>query len=81
MEAGWWEAGAQQESDLQVAKRIRKANPDNAYLDSKGAWQLKPQQLKSYFKTASNLAFKKKRLAWFSTWTFVFKRTRPTYGP
>ncbi|PML57217.1 ribonuclease D [Vibrio lentus] len=44
MEAGWWEA-AQQESDLQVAKRIRKANPDNAYLDIKGAWQLKPQQL------------------------------------
>ncbi|UPR34952.1 ribonuclease D [Vibrio cyclitrophicus] len=44
MEAGWWEA-AQQESDLQVAKRIRKVNPDTAYLDIKGAWQLKPKQL------------------------------------
>ncbi|CAH1565954.1 RNase D [Vibrio rotiferianus] len=43
-EAGWWEA-VQQESDLLVSKRIRNTNPDNAYLDIKGAWQLKPREL------------------------------------
>lgn len=42
--AGWWEA-AQQESDLLVSKRIRPAEPEKAYLDIKGAWQLRPQQL------------------------------------
>lgn len=43
-QAGWWEA-AQQESDLLVQKRIRTANIDNAYLDIKGAWQLRPSEL------------------------------------
>jgi ribonuclease D len=43
-EAGWWEA-VQQESDLLVSKRVRNTNPDNAYLDIKGAWQLKPREL------------------------------------
>nr|WP_202599232.1 ribonuclease D [Vibrio sp. V39_P1S14PM300] len=44
LQAGWWEA-AQQESDLLVQKRIRTANIDNAYLDIKGAWQLRPSEL------------------------------------
>ncbi|KCV74113.1 ribonuclease D [Vibrio parahaemolyticus VP49] len=43
-EAGWWEA-VQQESDLLVSKRIRETNEENAYLDIKGAWQLKPSEL------------------------------------
>lgn len=43
-EAGWWEA-AQQESDLLAAKRVKNVDPDNAYLDIKGAWQLKPSEL------------------------------------
>lgn len=43
-EAGWWDA-AKQESALQVAKRIRPSEPEKAYLDIKGAWQLKPNQL------------------------------------
>lgn len=42
--AGWWDA-VQQESDLLVSKRIKAGNPDMAYLDIKGAWQLKPKQL------------------------------------
>ncbi|MDF5404742.1 ribonuclease D, partial [Vibrio parahaemolyticus] len=40
----WWEA-VQQESDLLVSKRIRVTNEENAYLDIKGAWQLKPSEL------------------------------------
>ncbi|PFG46005.1 ribonuclease D [Vibrio sp. ES.051] len=43
-EAGWWDA-VQQESDLLVSKRIREINEENAYLDIKGAWQLKPSEL------------------------------------
>ncbi|KHT35898.1 ribonuclease D [Vibrio sinaloensis] len=43
-EAGWWEA-AQQESDLLAAKRIKNTDPEMAYLDVKGAWQLKPREL------------------------------------
>ncbi|MGF1742122.1 ribonuclease D [Vibrio profundum] len=43
-EAGWWDA-AQQESDLLVKKRIREFDVDNAYLEIKGAWQLKPREL------------------------------------
>ncbi|NOJ17049.1 ribonuclease D [Vibrio jasicida] len=43
-EAGWWEA-VQQESDLLVSKRIRNVNEENAYLDIKGAWQLRPAEL------------------------------------
>ncbi|MGR5470365.1 HRDC domain-containing protein, partial [Vibrio astriarenae] len=43
-EAGWWEA-VQQESDSLVSKRIREVNEENAYLDIKGAWQLKPSEL------------------------------------
>ncbi len=43
-QAGWWEA-VQQESDLLVSKRIRVTNEENAYLDIKGAWQLKPSEL------------------------------------
>lgn len=43
-QAGWWEA-AQQESDLIASKRVRTVNPDSAYLDVKGAWQLKPREL------------------------------------
>lgn len=43
-EAGWWSA-VQQESDLLVSKRIREVNEENAYLDIKGAWQLKPSEL------------------------------------
>jgi ribonuclease D len=40
----WWEA-AQHESDLLMQKRGRTPNPENAYLDIKGAWQLKRKQL------------------------------------
>ncbi len=43
MEAGWWEA-AQQESDLQVAKRIRKASQTTLTLILKARGN-KPQQL------------------------------------
>ncbi len=43
-EAGWWNA-VQQESDLLVSKRIRQVNEEKAYLDIKGAWQLKPSEL------------------------------------
>nr|WP_217706685.1 ribonuclease D [Vibrio campbellii] len=43
-EVGWWEA-VQQESDLLVSKRIRNVNEENAYLDIKGAWQLRPAEL------------------------------------
>ncbi|HDU8586535.1 TPA: ribonuclease D [Vibrio alginolyticus] len=43
-QAGWWEA-VQQESDLLVSKRIRVTNEEHAYLDIKGAWQLKPSEL------------------------------------
>nr|WP_306417190.1 ribonuclease D [Vibrio sp. B181a] len=43
-ESGWWEA-VQQESDLLVSKRIRNVNEENAYLDIKGAWQLRPAEL------------------------------------
>ncbi len=43
-EAGWWEA-AQQESDLLASKRIKNVDPELAYLDVKGAWQLKPREL------------------------------------
>nr|WP_274613156.1 ribonuclease D [Vibrio vulnificus] len=42
--AGWWQA-AQQESELQASKRVKTPNADNAYLDIKGAWQLKPREL------------------------------------
>lgn len=42
--AGWWDA-ALQESALQVSKRIKDYDPEFAYLDIKGAWQLKPKQL------------------------------------
>ncbi|OJI54999.1 ribonuclease D [Vibrio vulnificus] len=44
MAAGWWQA-AQQESELQASKRVKTPNADNAYLDIKGAWQLKPREL------------------------------------
>ncbi|BCL68951.1 ribonuclease D [Vibrio nigripulchritudo] len=43
-DAGWWEA-AQQESDLIASKRVVTHNPEKAYLDIKGAWQLRPNQL------------------------------------
>lgn len=43
-QAGWWEA-AQQESDLAASKRIKTVNQEMAYLDVKGAWQLKPSEL------------------------------------
>lgn len=43
-QAGWWQA-VQQESDLLASKRIKTINPDMAYLDIKGAWQLKPREL------------------------------------
>ncbi|MEZ9628585.1 ribonuclease D [Vibrio breoganii] len=43
-ESGYWQ-NAMQESELQVAKRIRHHEPEKAYLDIKGAWQLSPQQL------------------------------------
>lgn len=43
-QAGWWDA-AQQESEMLAAKRIKSIDPANAYLDIKGAWQLKPKEL------------------------------------
>lgn len=43
-QVGWWDA-ALQESELQVAKRTKVSNPELAYLDIKGAWQLKPKEL------------------------------------
>lgn len=43
-QAGWWEA-AIQESELLVEKRNVDINPDWAYVDIKGAWQLRPNQL------------------------------------
>ncbi len=43
-EMGWWQA-AVQETELLVKKRAVEVTPDNAYLDIKGAWQLKPEQL------------------------------------
>nr|WP_216612051.1 ribonuclease D [Vibrio sp. RE86] len=43
-QAGWWEA-AQQESDLIASKRVKTINHEMAYLDVKGAWQLKPSEL------------------------------------
>lgn len=43
-QAGWWDA-AQQESELLAVKRIKNTNPEFAYLDLKGAWQLSPKQL------------------------------------
>ncbi|MFM2590469.1 ribonuclease D [Vibrio sp. TBV020] len=43
-QAGWWEA-AQQESDLAASKRVKTVNQEMAYLDVKGAWQLKPSEL------------------------------------
>ncbi|XHY21200.1 Ribonuclease D [Vibrio sp. NH-UV-68] len=43
-QAGWWQA-VQQESDLLASKRIKNPNPEMAYLDIKGAWQLKPSEL------------------------------------
>ncbi|OBT08557.1 ribonuclease D [Vibrio sp. UCD-FRSSP16_10] len=43
-ESGHWQ-DALQESKHQVGKRIRHHNPENAYLDIKGAWQLSPKQL------------------------------------
>ncbi|MBD0787070.1 ribonuclease D [Vibrio sp. Y2-5] len=43
-QVGWWDA-AQQESELLVEKRIKSVNPDNVYLDIKGAWQLSPKEL------------------------------------
>ncbi len=42
--AGWLDA-ALQESELLVEKRVKTAEPDKAYLDIKGAWQLKPREL------------------------------------
>ncbi|USD33382.1 MULTISPECIES: ribonuclease D [Vibrio] len=44
VQAGWWEA-AQQESELLATKRIKSVNAEYAYLDIKGAWQLKPREL------------------------------------
>ncbi|MPW35295.1 MULTISPECIES: ribonuclease D [Vibrio] len=43
-ESGYWD-NALQESELQVSKRIRHHEPEKAYLDIKGAWQLSPKQL------------------------------------
>ncbi|WP_114767389.1 ribonuclease D [Vibrio rhodolitus] len=43
-QAGWWQA-AKQECELIAAKRIKTVDADNAYLDIKGAWQLKPREL------------------------------------
>lgn len=42
--AGWWQA-AIQESDLQAEKRQLNIEPETAYRDIKGAWQLRPEQL------------------------------------
>ncbi|MCA2015506.1 ribonuclease D [Vibrio tritonius] len=43
-QAGWLEA-AWQESELQCIKRTRVTDPEKAYLDVKGAWQLTPKEL------------------------------------
>lgn len=43
-EAGW-EQAVQQECELLVQKRIRTPDLDNAYLEVKGAWLLKPSEL------------------------------------
>jgi len=43
-QAGWWQA-AQQECALIASKRIKTVDVDNAYLDIKGAWQLRPKEL------------------------------------
>ncbi len=43
-EKGWWDC-AVQESALQITKRLKETNPEKAYLDIKGAWQLKPKSL------------------------------------
>ncbi|ELN6933029.1 ribonuclease D [Vibrio navarrensis] len=43
-QAGWWQA-AQQESELLAGKRVRTPDLANAYLEIKGAWQLKPREL------------------------------------
>ncbi|WP_260259371.1 ribonuclease D [Vibrio intestinalis] len=43
-QAGWWQA-AQSECELIASKRIKKVDVENAYLDIKGAWQLKPREL------------------------------------
>ncbi|MDG3087494.1 ribonuclease D [Vibrio hannami] len=43
-ESGWWGA-ALQESELLIEKREAVLEPEKAYLDIKGAWQLKPEQL------------------------------------
>lgn len=43
-EAGWWQA-AEQESELIASKRVVRHQPERAYLDVKGAWQLHPKQL------------------------------------
>ena len=37
--------GAGYGSDLLAAKRVKNVDPDQAYLDIKGAWQLKPSEL------------------------------------
>ncbi|CAH0539364.1 Ribonuclease D [Vibrio marisflavi CECT 7928] len=44
IQLGWWEA-AQQESDLIMRKRVRETKSELAYLDIKGAWQLRPAEL------------------------------------
>ncbi len=43
-EAGWLEA-SMQESQRMIDKRDVQPEPEKAYLDIKGAWQLKPKQL------------------------------------
>ncbi|PXA74698.1 MULTISPECIES: ribonuclease D [Vibrio] len=43
-QAGWWDA-VLQESQLQVEKRTRMFDAQLAYLEIKGAWQLKPKEL------------------------------------
>lgn len=43
-ESHWWEA-ALDESALQITKRQKTIDPDKAYLEIKGAWQLKPKSL------------------------------------
>ncbi len=43
-EAGWLEA-VMQESERMIDKREHQVDPDQAYIDIKGAWQLKPRQL------------------------------------
>ncbi|WP_261815662.1 ribonuclease D [Vibrio gallicus] len=43
-ELGYWQQ-ALQETALQLAKRVRNTDPQMAYKDIKGAWQLTPKQL------------------------------------